>query len=68
MNTEMIDYQTRRQGAAIPAAAVPAADARMVIMIREALRDRQAAMTAETTRQAIRPRSYAGAVFAVGAL
>ena len=44
MNTEIVDYQTRRLQAPVPACAVPAADDRMVVAIREALRDRQAAM------------------------
>lgn len=44
MKTEIIDYQTRRTNAGVPAADVPAADDAMVTRIREALRDRAAAM------------------------
>ena len=44
MKTEIVDYQTRRLAGTVPACAVPAADDAVVIRIREALRDRQAAM------------------------
>lgn len=42
----MIDYQTARPANDSPAVAMPAADDRLAVAIREALRDRQAAQMA----------------------
>ena len=55
MNREMIDYQTVPAGWSTagydPSLQVPAADDRMAVQIREALRDRQAAQLAGEVRQ-----------------
>ncbi len=65
---EMIDYQTRRTASPLPMAAIPAADDRMAVAIREALRDRQAAGSRKPTGRAVTVDSHSAAVLAMGAL
>ena len=50
MDSETINYTSRSLAAELPASAIPAADDRTVVRIREALRDRQAAQLAGEVR------------------